>query len=329
MGRRRLQRLINKPTVTVFFKLALSVGLVGVLFLTSSFTDFVLTVRNSDYRYFVISLGISFAAMLMATWRWKILLGCFNSKLDYFGLFKLIGLSYFYNFFIPGGVAGDLIRGVQCRRHQISGTQGVASVVVDRIIGLSSFALVGLVGSFLSMEALIAVFPGGWVWVLVAGLIIGGCVCFSRKIIGSLRILSSVYPAGFEKLKLLHDAVCEYKDHRSIAARALAVSLLTALSNILSFYLLSRAAGSDVGLVHFLIYIPIITVASYVPISYSGLGIRELCFVVLFGRVGMTTHQALAVPIMYFGMVMILSLAGGIIYWSCRYTGTLCHISAE
>lgn len=315
--------------MTVFFKLALSVGLVAVLLLTSNFTDFVITIKSSDYRYFIISLGISFGAMFMATWRWKILLGRFNSRLDYFGLFQLIGLSYFYNFFIPGGVAGDLIRGVHCRKHHLSGTQGVASVVVDRIIGLSSFTLVGLVGSFWSMEALIAVFPGGWVWALLAGLIIGGCVCFNRKIIGPLKILSRVYPVGYEKLKLLHGAVCEYKDHRPIAARALAVSLLTALSNILSFYLLSRAAGSDVGLVHFLIYIPIITVASYVPISYSGLGIRELCFVLLFGKAGMTTHQALAVPIMYFGMVMILSLAGGIVYLSSRGSRTLCHISAE
>jgi uncharacterized protein (TIRG00374 family) len=315
--------------MAIILKMTFSVGLVILLLFTSNLAAFVDTIGNSDYRYFILSLTVSFAAMFLATRRWQILLGRFNSKLGYFSLFHLIGLSYFYNFFIPGGVAGDLIRGIQCRKHHLSGTQGVASVVVDRIIGLGSFIAVGLVGCIFSLGAPKAPFPGSWVWAVLASSIIGGCVCFNRKLMGNLRILSRISPAGYEKLKLFYDSVYEYKNHGPIACQALAVSLFTALANIGSFYLLSRAAGSDVELMYFCIYVPVITVVSYVPISYSGLGIRELCFVLLFGKVGMTTDQALAVPVMYFGMILILSLAGGLMFLISHHTRALCHISPD
>jgi uncharacterized protein (TIRG00374 family) len=315
--------------MAIVLKMTFSVGLVMVLLFTSNLAEFVHTIGNSDYRYFIVSVAVSFGAMFMAARRWQILLGRFNSQIDYASLFPLICLSYFYNFFIPGGVAGDLIRGVQCRKHQLSVTQGVASVVADRIVGFGSFILVGLVGALLSLDALEADVPGSWLWAVPAGSIIVGCVGFNRKLMGNFRILSRISPSGYEKLKLFYDSIYEYKNHGRIAGRALAVSLLTALSNIGSYYLLSRAAGSEVAWIYFFIYIPVITVASYVPISYSGLGIRELCFVLLFGKVGMTTGQALAVPILYFGMLLILSLAGGILFLISGRSCTPCHISSD
>jgi hypothetical protein len=316
--------------VTAFvLKLAFSLGLVLVLLFTSNLAEFGHTLGNSDYRYFIVSLAVSFAAMFMATRRWQILLGRYNSKIDYASLFHLICLSYFYNFFIPGGVAGDLIRGIQCRKHALSPTQGVASVVVDRIVGLGSFLLIGLVGVLFSWHFLGTAVPGGWLWAVPAGAIIAGCVCFNRKLMRNFRILSRISPPGYEKLKLFYDSIYDFKHHGRITGRALAVSLLTALSNIGSYYLLSRAAGSEVALIYFLIYIPVITFANYVPISYSGLGVRELCFVLLFGKAGMTTGQALAVPIMYFGMILILSLAGGLLFLISRRSWSPCPISSD
>jgi uncharacterized membrane protein YbhN (UPF0104 family) len=212
-------------------------------------------------------------------------------------------------------VAGDLVRGFTCGTRRLSGIQGVASVAVDRIIGLGSFGLLGLAGCVFSEGALAAVPAGSWVWLVPGGLAIGACAWFGRNRSGVRRVLSRLAPVAGEKLDLLADSIGAYRRSGSLVGRAMAISLLTAMINIGSFYLLARAVGSDVGLIHFIVYIPVITVVSYLPVSYSGLGIRELCFVVVFPQVGMTAGQALAVPILYFGMLMILSLAGGLVYW--------------
>jgi uncharacterized membrane protein YbhN (UPF0104 family) len=162
---------------------------------------------------------------------------------------------------------------------------------------------------------------GSWLWVGLAGLTFGACIGGGRIRGGALRVLSRLSPVAGDKMNLLVDSICAYRRSGSLVGRALAISLLTAMINIGSFYFLGRAAGSDVGLIHFVLYVPVITVVSYLPISYSGLGIRELCFIALFPQVGMTAGQALAVPILYFGMLMILSLAGGLVYWIPRLTG--------
>ncbi len=55
-------------------------------------------------------------------------------------------------------------------------------------------------------------------------------------------------------------------------------------------------------------------IVSYLPVSYSGLGLREAGFVLLFMQVGMPRDQALAIPLIYFGLLFVLGIGGGIIY---------------
>ena len=305
----------------LLLKLTVSLGLVIGLLFTTNVTEVANTIQGSDYRYFALATAASLAGMCLAARRWQILLGRYEAGHGFRVLFRLIGLSYFYNFFVPGGIAGDLIRGFSCGTQRLSGIQGVASVVVDRIIGLGSFVMLGLAGCVFSADALAAVPAGSWLWVGLAGLTFGACIGGGRIMGGALRVLSKLSPVAGDQMNLLVDSICAYRRSGSLAGRAMAISLLTAMINIGSFCLLGRAAGSDVGLIQFVLYVPVITVVSYLPISYSGLGIRELCFMALFPQVGMTAGQALAVPLLYFGMMMILSLTGGLVYWVPRLAG--------
>jgi hypothetical protein len=301
--------------MSAFVKMAFSAALVICLLSTSDVAAIWSAIGRGDFRYGAAAAGVSLSGMLLAARRWQILLGPFDTGIPFARIFQLICLSYFYNFFIPGGVAGDLIRGLQCRQYRLSGPQGLASVVVDRIIGLGSFLMVGIAGAAVAQGARGVSAPGQWLWAALAGSVLIAGACFNRRLMRVFRILSRVAPSGYDRLKVFYDAVYAYKPHGWIAARALAVSLLTALANIGTFYLLSRAAGNEVACIHFVIFIPLVTIASYVPISYSGLGVRELSFMLLFAQAGMAPDQALAVPLMYFGLILILSLAGGLYYW--------------
>jgi len=69
----------------------------------------------------------------------------------------------------------------------------------------------------------------------------------------------------------------------------------------------------------FYFFIPVVHIISYLPITYSGLGLREGMFVVLFTKVGMTQGQALGTSLIYFGILMILGIVGGIFYVATRF----------
>lgn len=55
-----------------------------------------------------------------------------------------------------------------------------------------------------------------------------------------------------------------------------------------------------------------------IPVSINGLGIREAAYVLLFGPVGLSTGQAVTLSMLFFLVVTVISLLGGIIFLAER-----------
>jgi hypothetical protein len=70
----------------------------------------------------------------------------------------------------------------------------------------------------------------------------------------------------------------------------------------------------EVGLLPFFIYVPIINVVSMIPISFNALGIREYFYVLLFARAGVAGETSLAVSLVSFFLLFLLSLLGGLFF---------------
>jgi len=303
-----------RKTALFLGKITFSLGIVVILLFKTDVDNLLHTIINSNYWYFILSFLVSVIGLCVATLRWEILLKRFTANSLFVELFRFICISFFYNFFVPGGFAGDIVRGYKCRNHYLSRTQGIASVFVDRLIGLASFIVFGIIGMIFTYNLLQKTNILVFVWIVVGGSLFLLFLLFNRKIMSFFKTFSNLYPALYEKLKQFYDYIYYYKDYRGILINALIVSLLTTFVNILSFYLLSVSIGSEVPFIYFLFFIPVITIISYLPITYSGLGIREAGFVLLFVEVGMSPDQALGISLMYFGLLLILGIMGGIIY---------------
>ncbi len=130
-----------------------------------------------------------------------------------------------------------------------------------------------------------------------------------------LKIFSNLLPALYKRLKQFYDYIYYYKDYKRILVNALIISLFATFINILAVYLISVSIGSEVPFIYFLFFVPLITIISFLPISYSGLGVREAGFVLLFVEVDMSREQALGISIMFFGLLLLLGIMGGIIYF--------------
>ena len=102
---------MNKKRIIRIGKILFSAGIIVILLLYTDINEFknVLSRVNGLY-YFVASLFI-LSTLIIGIIRWKILLDGYNYRSEYFLLTKYFLLSNFYNIFIPGGVAGDVVRG--------------------------------------------------------------------------------------------------------------------------------------------------------------------------------------------------------------------------
>ena len=90
------------------------------------------------------------------------------------------------------------------------------------------------------------------------------------------------------------------------------------------FYFIAQGLNQDIPLMYFLVFIPLICVASSFP-SIGGLGVREFGAAYLFAKVGVAGEIAVSMTLISFLFMVIVGLIGGIIYVFTLPSGRIQH----
>jgi hypothetical protein len=102
---------------------------------------------------------------------------------------------------------------------------------------------------------------------------------------------------------------------------ALLFSLWFNLQHILESVLAARALGVDVSPWVFFMFVPVIAATLLVPISIAGFGVRESLYVTLFGPLGVSPAQAVALSLATYGLDILMGLVGGLVYLGAGLLG--------
>ena len=267
-----------------------------------------------------ISLGAMAAATALVALnvvagaeRWRALLAAYGaqSRPSLGRATRLYFISFFYNNFLPGAVAGDVVRGVVSRDAfgEHGTTASLAVVLVERALGLA--------GIFVLL-ALGVAFAGGaadtgnlWVWSAIG---LGG----SAAIVLSLplaRRLSRLLPG---KLGELAARVPELT-RRGPFASAVGYSLATQGLIALAGWILLRAVEPSVDLGSSLLIVPLAAATTFLPITVGGAGAREAVYVTLGASMfHMTKSDALAASLALWLANLLCGAAGGVLQLTAR-----------
>ncbi|GIX45052.1 MAG: hypothetical protein KatS3mg130_1460 [Candidatus Sumerlaea sp.] len=110
-------------------------------------------------------------------------------------------------------------------------------------------------------------------------------------------------------LRTLHHAVRLCK---GAWVGALALSVCTQLLDCTMAYLVGCGLGLGLSFTQFCVYVPAVTLAALLPITFNGVGLRESVYLVLMERSGIAKDQAVGLSLVHFAFMLILALAGGI-----------------
>ncbi len=140
-SRARLQRL--KPLVTGLLKAALGVGLVAYL-VVRSWREIVAQ-QWGQLRWPMLAAGFAvlLAATLLTFLRWYVLVRAQGLPFRLRDSLRLGFIGVFFNLLMPSAVGGDLVKAFLLAREQRRRTVAVATVLVDRLIGLVGLVLLG------------------------------------------------------------------------------------------------------------------------------------------------------------------------------------------
>jgi uncharacterized protein (TIRG00374 family) len=246
-------------------------------------------------------------------YRWIVLLRALTpgSRPPFADVLRVFFVSTFVGTFLPSA-GGDVYRAYSLSQLQVSGAESAASVLIDRVLGVLSIALVGVVAVFIAGPA--AQDPG-----IVMTLVIAAASCavaaiavFSeRAAISAQRVVARVTSRRVQRLATgLVGAVRRYSSHHGDMLNVLAMSVLVQVIRVVQAYCLGRGLGIDAPLWAYFAFVPLILLIVLVPVSVSGFGTAQVAFDWLFGRVSVTSAEAFALSVLFIALGIVGNLPG-------------------
>lgn len=241
-------------------------------------------------------------------WRWVLLLGATGAPIAAREAARIFLVSSFVGGFLPAGVGGDAARAWSLARHTDRRSEAVASVAVDRVLGVVALAVLGALGALL-WSRFVSAELRGWV-TLVALLSLAG----SLAVLWADRIAAVLVPARWREARgvgavlRLSDALGQYRRQPRVLGSVLALSVLVQVLRILQAWGLGLGLGLTVPFAYYLVFMPIGLLMLLLPISVSGFGVPQGVIVWLLRPQGVAPAAAFALST----LIVLSGIAGNL-----------------
>jgi uncharacterized protein (TIRG00374 family) len=236
--------------------------------------------RRLDLSLLGLAFLVYMVAMVSTFIRWYFLVRVIEPDFKLSATFVLGSIGMVFNLVIPGAVGGDLIKAAYLVRMRIRKTQAIASMVIDRIIGLLAlFILAAIAGAISWRDAprdvrILAVLA--WLAVLAGFLVLAAIFT---------QVFSRIFPrvgSGDSKLGLIMTELREmsttYRGRLDVVAGCLLYSMAIHSLYVIAFFLVGWMLFPEMPTTlgqHFLM-VPLTLFSMAVPLPFGALGISEL-----------------------------------------------------
>ncbi len=296
-------------------KVAVTVIGLAIVFWRIPLGEVLQVLKDVTWSWLIVAFILVVASLFLRAFRWQILLRGVNANVRYGRLAELYFAGNFFNAFLPTGFGGDAVRMLEVARD-VPGNIAAGTVIVDRITGLVMLFVMALLVLPFRPEG----FSPQLTWIILISCLAGLLASFIllegsliRRFGGWLP--GKLSPVGDGPVARVMQAVqgCGW---RAIAG-ALAVSTVFNLMLVAWWYAAGRALGYEISYTHYLLVVPLLSMALLVP-SVGGLGVREILAPYVFTSASLDSSeaaaQAVALSLVVFIIMRMASLLGAPVY---------------
>jgi uncharacterized membrane protein YbhN (UPF0104 family) len=252
--------------------------------------------RAVDGRSLAVAAGIGFVTTASAAWRWQLVSRGLGLAVGMRSAIAAYYKSQLLNTVIPGGVLGDVDRGVRHGSAVGDLGRGLRAVAWERSAGLFVYLVVGLVVLLLLPSEVPT-----WIPLVVAGVTVG--------VLGGGLLLSGRPPRGTSgPARALRAAAGDIRDGLlawRVGPGIACASVVVAIGHVAMLLLAARTAGTNAPLALLLPLAVLVLLATVVPTNIGGWGPREGVAAWAFAAAGLGAAQGVATTTVY----AVLSLA--------------------
>ncbi len=305
-----------------FFILRLIIG-VGLLVFAVRRVDFspAASLSLSSLSVPWVLAALMFGGLSVIGWalRWQVFLKIHDLPVKPSEAMRLTLFADFFNLYFLGPLGADGLRLLLLSRKFPDRKKAIiTSIFLDHVSGLMGGAIL----YFIITRPQSA-------WLTANGSLLSPAVLTSADI-----VLGLLGMATFMGLWMIHQPKMQglFRDrlgldfmirplmpfaylrhHTSALYQGQVISILSLLSGYAAYWAAGEAAGYDIPVRQLMAVMPVVEVVTALPISISGIGVRENLFVELLGKqLALGASGALAVSLLGFAAVGVWGLIGGI-----------------
>jgi uncharacterized protein (TIRG00374 family) len=217
---------------------------------------------------------------------------------------------------MPSSIGGDAFKAYLLTKDKGEHGVVISSVIVDRLLGVTSLFLVAFVFLMLNLKALKA----NHIYITVAAVYM--LFISTLLIIFYFPKIKRIKPIRFiiQKMKIstkienIYSSFYTFLDCKRPLLKSAFYSISFQLVNVIIVYLATLALEINTPLKNFFVFVPLVTLSSFIPISINGIGVRESAYVFFSQIIEVTSSEATAISLLCYFLVLAVGILGGIIY---------------
>jgi len=317
-----------KKTIINLIKIAVTIGILWWIFhkFQIGLDDIVASLKQKP-AWFAVSFLMQFGAVLFSILRWNVLLEGQNLRVPFAHVFKTFLVGRFLGTFTPTGVGLEAYKAYDIARYTGKAEESVSVVLIEKMVA-TFFSLSLLV--LLTLPFFIGSISARFLYVFAAFfavlLVLALMLLFSPRLIRKILGFSFPLRGKIEKplLKMI-DAFTIYSQKKGSLLAAILLGIVVYFFWFLTYYTNSLALGAGLTLADIFKVGPMTQIATMIPLSIAGIGLREGAFMGLLNSLGVIegassaarSAMMLSATMVYFVSVTV-NILGAIIFLTRR-----------
>lgn len=277
------------------------------------------TLRQAQVGWLLLGVALGALWIVAGTYRWYVFLRVQGVDFPLWRTGCIYLIAMFFTLFLPGAVSGDAVSVVYLfRERPKQKTAVLLSVMMDHLAGLlammvTAVAIVWWRADWFARSPITEGTMYGLVIFLV-GSVLGLAISLLMTQTGFIYWIPKIFPYRQQMIDFAH-AFGQFLSQWRWSLRGVGVSFVLLYAYFGTFYCASRAFGASATLADIYSIMPIVDALTALPVTVSGLGVREKLFEsMLRPLAGVPTDVALLISLAGFGLSKIWYLAGAVIF---------------
>lgn len=307
------------PSAGAFTRLAVAAVLTAYVLWKSDPVAVGAALAAADWRLIGIAVLLVLADRALMAYRWVGLLCIVPAprRPPLADLMRIFFVSTFVGTFLPASVGGDAVRAYAVSKLNVGGGDAIASVLMDRMLGVASLLLMAAAGLLIARD--LASNPA-----IVAALVATAALCVLTLVVifssGAAAVLARIVarlPAAARELATrVLESVRRYAAHHRPLGQVFAGSIGVQVLRIVQAIFLGLGLGISAPASAYFAFVPLILLVMLLPVTVNGIGTSQAAFVWFFGRAGVSPADAFALSVLFVALGIVGNLPGAVLYVS-------------